>query len=100
MVDSRIKEGNMEAKDTVMAKRLTEIFNRYATAFEVENQYNPAPWVQEVVNLIKDEIEISIKKVGDWLHSPCPHTGGLEEEQMYVEDCPKCWRAFKERLGK
>lgn len=87
----------MEAKNTAMAKRLIEIFNRYATAFEVENQYNPAPWVQEVVNLIEDEI----KKVMDWLHTPCPHTGGLEEQQMYVEDCPKCWQAFlKERLGK
>jgi len=43
--------------------------------------------------------QLAIKEVKGWLHLPCPHTGGLEEEQMCVEDCPKCWQAFlKERV--
>ena len=31
-----------------------------------------------------------------WMNEPCPHTGGLEEQQMYKSDCPKCWQALKE----
>jgi len=31
-----------------------------------------------------------------WLDEPCPHTGGLEEQQMTKMDCPKCWQALKE----
>ena len=39
------------------------------------------------------------KEVLNWLHSPCPHTGGLEEEQMYAEACPKCWQAKRKEWG-
>lgn len=47
----------MEAKGTVMTKRLTKIFDHYAVAFEVDGRYSPAPWVQEVTNLIKEIVE-------------------------------------------
>lgn len=36
----------------------------------------------------------------NWMDEPCPHTGGLEEQQMYKSSCPKCWQELKSRYVK
>ena len=49
----------------------------------------------DLINARKQERE----RIINWMSEPCPHTGGLEEQQMYKSDCPKCWQALKnERL--
>ena len=45
------------------------------------------------------EGQARIKGIMNWWHEPCPHTGGIEEEQMYKAACPKCWQALKEQEG-
>ncbi len=44
----------------------------------------------------KDERE----RIFNWMSEPCPHTGGLEEQQLYKSDCPQCWQALKATEGK
>ena len=65
-----------------------------------EQHYNPnCPQCYE--NLLKSGVPEQIRKeererIKNWLFRPCPHTGGLEEEQLYTQDCPKCWQALSQ----
>jgi hypothetical protein len=39
------------------------------------------------------------KVVVELVDGKCPHTGGLEEEQMHKIDCPKCWQSLRKEAG-
>ena len=38
------------------------------------------------------------ERIMNWMGEPCLHTGGLDEQQMYKSDCPKCWQGLKEQI--
>ena len=82
----------MKAEDTVMSNSaiLTAIGKKHYERFTIEE-------------VAKAQAELSfkagIKEVAGWLDKPCPHTGGLEEQQMFALDCRKCWEDAKKEWG-
>ncbi len=40
-----------------------------------------------------------IKEVVGFLDKPCPHSGGLEEQQLRAIDCTECWQAQLKEWG-
>ncbi len=112
----------MDWKETILTKaRVTEILLDKWSGFDPDFDID-----HDVLKLIKEtQAEISYKagrdsflddvgnvtiplseahkagrrEVVGWLDKPCPHTGGLEEQQMRAVDCPKCWEDAKKEWG-
>lgn len=75
----------MEAKDTVIKCSIKRITTPEEMQTVLKSQAEKT-WPVA----FKAGMREGRKDILDWLHTPCPHTGGPEEEQMYVEACPKC----------
>ena len=56
-----------------------------------------------MTSILKQQAEITwdkaIREVVGWIDKTCPHTGGLEEQQMRAMDCPRCWEDAEKEWG-
>ena len=53
--------------------------------------------IDEIIALFDEEgiRKAERERIINWMNEVCPHTGGLEEQHIYKQDCPKCWVALK-----
>ena len=95
---------NKELEDKLKAEisRLIDIpFTPDFSTLKGDDRYDE--WLDNTANNVYRKLTPILIAEGKrqmvaWMGSPCPHTGGLEEQQMYKSDCPKCWQALKKEV--
>lgn len=92
-----IKCPNCQAQFVILYHRIRE--DQAEISFKIGKTLGVAESLKPALKAIEDSRKAGIKEAMGWIHSPCPHTGGLEEEQIYVEDCPKCCKAQLKKWG-